>query len=63
MKENVIAIIKLSCIHEIGRKYTAVYLANAIFYITEEEKRKAEHWWEAVSPNQFNNGNANTEIL
>ena len=36
--EMFIAITKISCIHQTGKRYMAMHLANAISYITDEEK-------------------------
>ncbi len=40
-EEIFIAITKISCIHQTGKKYMAMHLANAISYITNEEKTQS----------------------
>lgn len=36
-----IAITKISCIHQTGKRYMAMHLVNAISYITDEEKTQS----------------------
>jgi hypothetical protein len=38
LRRHLIAITKISCIHQTGKRYMAMHLANAISYITDEEK-------------------------